>query len=866
MKSVVLAAAFAAVVVSGSAFAEEPAYWIPCLHSTGSQGIVLPITGRANLTFEMRVRWDTRDNSSWTALGCEDKSDSVAYAPFCIGNTRRWCYYYASTTVRTGGTSEPNSDTQRSTQTLRVVFRDGVQEFYVNGTLTSSGTLAAGRDLDVPLGLFGRYCKNANGGFGFSNCIKATVWWLKIYDADEKLIFDGKPCLDADGHPGLYDSVTDQTYVSSTGTDLKGEGPWQDGKPNVCYVAPVAVGRGDGSSWANATASLAWAMSDGGLNPSGGEVRIKKGCYNVTGGTQSLSSNVKVSGGYAGEDDDEAPTGTPDETIITSADCTQTWVAKGADGDVDTGVLVVDTSAGKLNLPPASDYPSGTAWCPSASHAAKPVSMTYAFSQSSAAMANASVANLTLALFSGTALSMTSQEGDGFTVTNCFFVGCVRDAANVPTVLLANSDITLVDCRFYGNGAPVRLTGTTRDGLMTVKNCIFKYNHNSKDYNGNVLGSGLTTENARMVVSGCRFEEAVSNPTALAKNHGSYYAGALHIGGVSANRPQRDVTVQNCVFANNHCSNLSEGLVILNGYVTCNLLISGCLFEKNDNRPCLKVCGPNSNGSLRVWDTLFADNSCEATGAAYSIGQFSFLHNSIEFVNCEFARNSARGGAGSATMYNEPSRPANLSVVHCLFHGNDVFQVNGESETRLPEIDWSVTSYQGQDSSAFVNTIMTHTAADYVAIHPYARGVYAHTYLKGTDMSGTASSNQGWKEDLLTDIAGAPGLMDLPIYTSELGASFTRLEETSPLRRKGMNVYLGSDGYCYVYRAGVGKWISLQTSGGTSFRQLTADEIAARGLSLANKSVADVRGADRPRKVSPGPVDFGVPGLMLLVR
>ena len=82
---------------------------------------------------------------------------------------------------------------------------------------------------------------------------------------------------------------------------------------DVIYVKPTACGTGDGSSWANAKGDLQDAVM---AVKGGDEVRVAKGVYYWKSYVDVPAVVFSLFGGYAGEDDDEAPDELANRTII----------------------------------------------------------------------------------------------------------------------------------------------------------------------------------------------------------------------------------------------------------------------------------------------------------------------------------------------------------------------------------------------------------------------------------------------------------------------------------------------------------------------------------------------------------------------
>ena len=952
MKSTVLAVAFAVAVVSGSAFAEEPLYCVEWMESDGSQQIVLPITGQANLRYEMKMSWLVTQNSSgFTFLGCQDLVNGVYNVPFVTAFTRRFAYLYSTNSAAyVKCAKNANIEPKTATCVLTATMMDGVQTFQRDGVeYRDDGfeTVTGLPDTDVPLGLFGRYGRDANGNLGFVSRTQVSMrlYYLKIWDKNDNLIFEGRPGLMEDGTYSLYDYVSKKSYfaegekVFTSGGGLRwnpelqlyeeevefevsvgrGEGSctidpgkyegerylkhttqtvtatpadgyhflqWtgdiagdkfnpvqeltlekdltklvahfaKDGDPTVLYAAPEAKGFGDGVDWDNAGSLV--TVYERGTNSQGKCIlKLKKGCYRPQKNMEVID-NMEIIGGYAGKDEDEEPDPTNNQTILHGSANYQ-WSVD--DFNKGTGVLIVDTEKGVFN-PPPEGYPATTSWYPSGNGPDK-----FSFYKTSGSATNVTIANLTFATSYAQVINFSSTEADGFLITNCTFgiCGLYGNGSRSPTVQLGNSPGEIVDCKFIGGHIPLSFQGADRACDITARNCYFYKNHQSRRGLDGYESSGISFQGlVNATVDSCLFVSNVSVG-------GNVGVTGFNMTGTAADRR---VVIRNSVFKDNFCEESGAGV----GRITSGggrLTIDGCQFVGNTGGTCFFK---NSSTYLQVKNCYIAGNSCdrpEAGASTYWSSVFTAISNhrfSAEFVNCTVENNLVRGstvGRNCHTMITQPDRATNLAIVNCVFRNNDCFQSDGMTDTRCTEIYWYISTYF-QNSAAFVNSIFTHTAADYVPLYYSNRFVYSNSYFQGLDLSDkTTTADQGWIGDILTDVEGAPGLAADYKY-SAAGTPALGIAADSPIRKRGRKVWEGKDGNTYLYNEkynnGAGAWQTLHTDYNTANYYLTAEQVAEQGLSLDNPVLADALGMERRcKKVSPGPVDFPAPGLMLLVR
>ena len=943
-------------VVSGSAFAEEPLYCVEWMQADGSQAIILPVMARANLRYELKLRWTNvvAAYNGYTVVGSHDLQKGVYYVPFTTANSRRWAYIYGpeETYMKCAG-GTPDSNIEPGTKQIHLMqatMRNGEQSFYQDGTLFNNngiGMVTGMEDLDIPLGLFGRYCRDAKGNLGFlaNRNVQVVFYYLKIWDENDDLIFEGRPGLMEDGTYSLYDYVSKKSYfaegekVFTSGGGLRwnpelqlyeeevefevsvgrGKGSctidpgkyegerylkhtsqtvtatpadgyhflqWtgdiagdkfnpvqeltlekdltklvahfaKDGDPTVLYAAPEAKGFGDGVDWDNAGSLV--TVYERGTNSQGKCIlKLKKGCYRPQKNMEVID-NMEIIGGYAGEDTDEEPDSENNQTILHGSANYQ-WSVD--DFNKGTGVLIVDTEKGVFN-PPPEGYPATTSWYPSGNGPDK-----FSFYKTSGSAKNVTIANLTFATSYAQVINFSSTEADGFLITNCTFgiCGLYGNGSRSPTVQLGNSPGEIVDCKFIGGHIPLSFQGADRACDITARNCTFYKNHQSRRGLDGYESSGISFQGlVNATVDSCLFVSNVSVG-------GNVGVTGFNMTGTAADRR---VVIRNSVFKDNFCEESGAGV----GRITSGggrLTIDGCQFVGNTGGTCFFK---NSSTYVQAKNCYIAGNSCDcptAGASTYKSSVFTAIapaRYSTEFVNCTVENNLVRGstvGRSCHTMITQSDRPTNLAIVNCLFRNNDCFQSVDGADVRCDEIHWYINAYDGQNAAAFVNSIFTHTAADYVPLYYSNQFIYSNSYLQGLDLFGKTSGARGWIGDVLTDVEGAPGLAADYKYTAA-GTPALGIAADSPIRKRGRKVWEGKDGNTYLYNEkynkGAGAWQALHTNYDVANYYLTAEQVEEQGLSLDNPVLADALGMERRcKKVSPGPVDFPAPGLMLLVR
>ena len=615
------------------------------------------------------------------------------------------------------------------------------------------------------------------------------------------------------------------------------------GAPIRRYVAPAKAGTGDGTSWADATANLAAAYEEVGINPQGGEVWMKEGAY-LRSDTIELLPNVRLLGGFAGDETDAAQADpSAHETLLHGAKATYYWCTNSS--SCSTGVAIVENGA--VNLPPIERCAPDAFFLSNGNYC-----NSFGFSKASGIATNSSIEGLTLAVAGRTVVSATAPNGgaDGFRLRNCRVIACgYYQGNNMPAVLFSESNTAIEDCVFIGNRQSVRFESSARTTTNVVARTAFLFNRHG-DYS-TTAGSACIGSNGRacIVVNGCTFERN-------AANH-NYYAPAAAIN--MASETSARLFVSNSVFRGNQ-SRLNGCGGVQFSSSGGRAEIFGCAFVGNTNilsksgngfSPCL---GVNANGDLLVRDSYFADNHSDIGSGTVSCGAVfangGSLHRTVAFVNCTIERNVTHSKSASGGTFSE-YRCANFNLVNCLFSGNDAF--NGE--TRIPEISRS-SSWAANNRICAVNSVFLHTAADYVPFTYVDTYFVANCYLKGLDLSNAKRSGTGFLGTDLTGLAADPGIRDDYAATPS-GAPARGLAKDSPLRKKARKIWFGSDGFLYC-QDDSGNWRILKNPGDgrNAFQTLAAADAAALGLDAANPVIPDATGRARFNKPSPAPLDF----------
>ena len=95
-------------------------------------------------------------------------------------------------------------------------FTVGSQSMSINGTTVYTGTNASAFDTNLPLFIM---LRNQQGTPRTTAAALATVYYARIWDENDALLFDGIPVLDWDDVSCMYDNVTKALFYNiGTGT------------------------------------------------------------------------------------------------------------------------------------------------------------------------------------------------------------------------------------------------------------------------------------------------------------------------------------------------------------------------------------------------------------------------------------------------------------------------------------------------------------------------------------------------------------------------------------------------------------------------------------------------------------------------
>lgn len=420
-----------------------------------------------------------------------------------------------------------------------------------------------------------------------------------------------------------------------------------------------------GSSWANATDDINAAAADAARYR--GELWFREGRY-VRSTPIDLYPNVAFLGGFGGDEYERSQADPSNHLTLITGDLNggNYWLPQGSDPGAGNRTLVFDPDTLALNVPvPAADVETPVWRVKYTSNAAT------AFTDASTGCAtNALIKGMTIACFSGTAISTT----------------------------LIKSQLLVEDCRFIGNSWNVNTSVVGVKGSLQMRRCDFRYNHGGVDFNG-------SDDDRLSVVDDCtfycneiwksrvfRYWSTVPLTTSNCRLEDNVYTSQDVASSIEFSS-SAGCTVSNWVVRNTRTCPLpalgnaqaksANGHITLNG----NYTFVRCRFEDNlldYSNLSIGLSGQSavfyqSAGNLLCQDCYFARNvakSQKATTATTIVTSVAALHNgAMMFINCTLLDNHADAMestvAASATVGDRNTYNNNgLAFVHCTLANN----------------------------------------------------------------------------------------------------------------------------------------------------------------------------------------------------
>ena len=640
----------------------------------------------------------------------------------------------------------------------------------------------------------------------------------------------------------------------------------------VRYVTPSGAGTKDGTSWENAMNSVATAYASVGENPSGGEVWVRYGTYTVT--SVSMLPDITVRGGFAGDEtlaEQADPENNP--TIFSNGfDGNETW----ADGEDTWPVWTSEGGKWWFNEPPQDGdrkmYSSFRSYGDS-----------YAFIRyDNGALGHTEFHGLTFTRYWASAIRVKSENDDPIVMRKCRFLrlGWLTNNSRF-VVQLIGTGVDMEDCEFVGLTSPIYVATKTVDSprrTARFKRCRISTSqecwNTSSGYSPELLEAiccGIAIlRNVSLTVQDCRFDRNVST------THGAVYANTLG-----------DVLIENTVFSRGCTAGTENGGTL--GYYwkgpdAGTFTVRNCRFE----RCCTKASGTshvNQGAAIGVWgglnggiirglveNTAFIGNYTEGDGnesrgsSCVCFGSNCYQQGgycAFTFLNCLFEGNEAihpkNGGAGT-TVGNSWTQSPRAVFANCVFKDN----VCGKIDAETNMVYAAEFGREGNPYFAFVNSIFENSDENML---PWTNGkswfCFANCVTDQPNAEFGKGSSTCYRYEPMD--AGVSAGLDPDPRTN--GVVVARgVAEDSVYRRKGRPIWLGTDGEVYLYDAkgdAAKPWRSCRYGVGRK----TDEEAAAVGVSRSMPSIPDAFAKDRSKfKTALGQLDFGVPGMMLLVK
>ncbi|MEM1072560.1 MAG: right-handed parallel beta-helix repeat-containing protein [Planctomycetota bacterium] len=516
-----------------------------------------------------------------------------------------------------------------------------------------------------------------------------------------------------------------------------------NGQQSVWHVDPDATISGDGSTWALAYSNLTDALAAvNASTASNKEIRLADGVYkprlDLDAGTRSngftISSSMRVVGGYAGKSDPDAYDPEVYETHLVGHPGPNefayqiVFVTGGSPSDqVDVEfdhVTIRDGyTATTANADPFVDKRGAGMF---ASHAHLTLS-NCVFTQHDGRAPGPNVR--------GTALS--ALDSGSVTMTDCLFTE--NDGGRSVIYIVDGLDVVAHRCTFSHNTLEQMGAFECSASTIDIDDCYFGFN--SSEGSGpaglEIVGGSVVT------ISNSVFEY----------NHGQTWGGAMGLKGVGP-----DSTVTDCVFYRNSSDAVDN----------CPGL-----------DPCERYVGPGAAEFqfITVTGCLFEDN----TGGIGTGG--AVLARGSTFVNCSFIGNKAIG-EGGANGYGPGHAIANpLGDANTLV--NCVFVANGRAAIKTPAFDPFVNTPPGSNSNtggAYFGRLDTAVNCVFAGNLAAEGGAMHLVGMAETDIINCLI----WSNDSTN---GIPGIfidspLDVDVYNSHMELNWEIWEENGSTTRE----------------------------------------------------------------------------------
>ena len=506
---------------------------------------------------------------------------------------------------------------------------------------------------------------------------------------------------------------------------------------DVFYVSPN--GTGDGSSWADASPSLATAYAAAAA-AGGGEVWMKAGTYVLTEAIP-LKSGVAVRGGFAGtETSADAADPAANQTIVSGdVDGNNKWTVVGGSGLSGTpmwqdGVFTEPNPDGR------DDYWHGN------NNTYKADETTNAFVLAeSGPLSGAAFSGITFTGFKSVVFRLEAAvEGGSVSFSDCKFLG-VSIGANAAgeysgsatflthgaAIASCNVAVRASSCEFVGTTRPIYLAfnvAHTAGAENSLTNCGFRANRYHCIYYG--VTSTAKNNSHRLYVDNCTFKhnytEDRSGAACVLKGEGT---GDKNGDGVT-------VTFRDCVIEKNIIKNGSAGLLYLNGdYTHYNILrcrFAGNLVRAMKGWSCTTGVWAYRGYTL-VRDCHFTENvvtnATTAGGSSNAYGASGIFHDygTCDVMNCTFEGNQLFGASSAKLSSIYCSSYSHIAIANCTFADN-AFAGN---YTRAAEVLFSIDKTTTGATGSILNSVFDNDAEDYISLSTTLSSIQAKMFSIG---------------------------------------------------------------------------------------------------------------------------------------
>ena len=609
----------------------------------------------------------------------------------------------------------------------------------------------------------------------------------------------------------------------------------------VIYVAPELPegSDGSGSSWANAMTSVNDACAAASAT-GGGEVWVKKGYYNII-ATISLGANVKVIGGFAGDETDamqadpEAnPTVLGGLTHKNGAKYTPKWSCSGETSSYE----VLDRTTWKLNLPPENWFADYDRALISAGTGGMGTILTTATGSTGAL-----VRGITLYATYTTVITVTASTD--LEIDSCLFASCQGGVKNRGTV-------NIHDSKFVGCYAPF-YSETTSTADCIVNRCTMLY--------------CKATSNTENIISFRSGKGKVMNSEirrCWSIDGSSWFCCLLGSGSVT------DTLFEDNTIANDKAS-------IYGGWSFSRCVFRGMLMKQENSSQTLHAACINFSGeTTTLEDMVFENNKVAGSRAETSTGTHVWTPTvysnggTVLCINCTFLNNTNEVVISetdkSGTIVSPISGASyGINFVNCVFSNNRApTDVYAHGTGAAAEKDAMISAF---------NTIFHSDAKDY---QPFSLTSLLSPGLANCCISrweevkdSIPTGNNGY----LYNITDQDPKLDRSVKTGENGVVALGVGPESPYRKTGRGIWKSSDGRYWFYddilTGHEWRWRNVQDKriqAGTG-AYLKTDPPPGINADFSSPILPDAFDAERKLgKVAYGPINAAPHGLVILLR